>query len=125
MKIGRLMTHSFVFVCVYLCVLTSSVYSQDQRVAVLELKNKSKLKKDTTDLITQLVRGVIAKKLRGYYEVLTKENILALVDEQICDEIGSANCEVKAGKLLGSHYVVTGSIVRVGKTSNTRILKRH
>ena len=109
--------------CLMVFTLASGAQAQE-RVAVLELTNASTLSSGTMNYVTQRVRGVVAEELGGKFQVLTKENILRLVDEQTCDDAAGASCEVEVAKKLGSHYVITGSITKVGKRMRM-VLKVH
>ena len=80
--------------CLMVLAFASGVQAQE-RVAVLELTNASKLSTGTMNYVTQRVRGVVAEELGSKFQVLTKENILRLVDEQTCDEAAGASCEVE------------------------------
>ena len=52
------------------------------RIAVVELRNAADLKEREVMALTARVRASVAERLGGRYLVMTRENILAMVDEQ-------------------------------------------
>lgn len=85
-----------------------------QRVAVIELKNDADLKEREVLSLTETARGVVAERLGRKYLVMTRENILSLVDEQTCNDAMAKSCEVEMGRTLGAHFIVSGAVTRLG-----------
>ena len=84
-----------------------------KRIAVLELINHAQLPKEEVDIITDTVRGKIAELLGNRFTMITKENILVLIDQQTCNQASEASCEVEMGQKLGAHYIITGTLTRL------------
>ncbi len=90
-----------------------------KRVAVLEFRNRAGLDRTDLDyLVDAVVRGAVRKALPSdRYLLMTKESMIALLEdrgirmEQVCE----GSCEVDVGRKIGAHYIVTGSVWRVGK----------
>jgi TolB-like protein len=88
-------------------------------LAVLELDNRlsdSKEDRDSRSYLTDLIRNR-AKDLLPWLEVITRENVTALLSAQgktidECQKEGE--CEVQTGARLGADYVVSGGVLRVG-----------
>ncbi len=88
----------------------------EERVAVLTLRNSTQLEKGEVDYLTGLVRSITAKLLPKRYLVMTQENIVTLLppDTKIEDCVGE--CEVDTGRTLGARYIITGEVLRFGKS---------
>jgi TolB-like protein len=84
-----------------------------KRIAVLELINHAELPKEEVDIITDTVRGKIAELLGNRFTMITKGNILVLIDQQTCNQASEASCEVEMGQKLGAHYIITGTLTRL------------
>ena len=84
-----------------------------QRIAVLELVNNAQLPKAEIEIVTDTVRGEIAELLGKRFTMITKENILVLVDQETCNRASEASCEVEMGKTLNAHYIITGTLTRL------------
>ena len=81
-----------------------------KRIAVLQFKNSAKLSSFEIAFLTDTVRGV-ASKFSGF-KVMTKENITIMLPEY--DEADyMAESEVKTGRQLGAHFIVTGEVGRI------------
>ncbi len=93
---------------------TDKPNTDKQRVAVIELKNDADLKEREVLSLTETARGVVAERLGRKYLVMTRENILSLVDEQTCNDAMAKSCEVEMGRTLGAHFIVSGAVTRLG-----------
>ena len=90
----------------------------EQRVAVVELEDNARLGSGVASALTDSVRGEVAELLGKRFTMITKENIYELVDEQTCNDASGASCEVEMGKLLGAHYIISGSLTKLGGKLN-------
>lgn len=91
---------------------TAQPPQDQQRIAVVELKNGAELRAREIQLLTSITRGVLAERLGDTYLVMTRENILSLMDEKTCNEAQSKICEVEIGRRLGAHLIVSGAVTR-------------
>ena len=88
--------------------------TDDQRVAVTELTNNAGVPQRVSLALTESVRGEVAELLGRRYLVMTKENILSLVEAAVCDEASEASCEVEMGRKLGAHFIISGALTKLG-----------
>jgi len=75
----------------------------EERLAVLNLQGG--VKEGEAQYLTELLRGYASRHTR--YMVLTRENVEALVEPGVLEKCVN-QCEVKVGRLLGSHRVISG-----------------
>lgn len=98
-------------------------------LAVLEFENRlgdSQESRDSRAYLTDVVRNR-AKDLLPWLELITKENVVALLASQgktLGDCQKEGECEVQTGERLGADYVVSGSLVLLGGELRL-ILKLH
>jgi TolB-like protein len=86
-------------------------------VAVLEFRNKLP-DKDAVDAgyLTDVVRTAVLEQ-GGGLRVMTRENILVLLQSQGKRlEDCEGECEVDTGRRLGADYLITGEVLRFGKS---------
>jgi formylglycine-generating enzyme required for sulfatase activity len=103
----------------------SAAPRDEQRIALVELENNSKLSMGVVSALTDIVRGEVAELLKARFTMITKENIYELVDEQTCNEATGASCEVEMGRKLGAHYLISGSVTQLGKKLNLALKVHH
>jgi TonB family protein len=107
--------------CLILIILCSNTVFAKDRLAVLNLEGDATTKDRI--YLTDSLRRLAQDHFREKYIVLTKENILTLVppeDLQKC--VGQ--CEVRIGKYLQAHRVVSGRIFKLEHTYRL-VLKVH
>ena len=97
------------------------------KIAVLQIVNKSMLKPEEISFLTTQVQSTVQLKTRGYYQVMTQENILQLLPPDKSLEDCEGECEVETGRLLGAQLIITGELVKFGnEKDNLRLsLKLH
>ena len=104
---------------VLLCWVPAGWAGPDLRVAVLEFRNLADLSERQRDyLVDVVVRGTVRKMLPpDRYLLMNKENMITLLADQgiHLEEVCEGACEVEVGRKIGAHYIVTGSIWRMGK----------
>ncbi|HBG20185.1 MAG TPA: hypothetical protein DDY32_13170 [Desulfobulbaceae bacterium] len=89
-----------------------------ERLAVLDLESKYGVEKDFAEAISVIVRDEIHG--HGIFEVMSREDIRAVASREAllqamgCDEDGS--CLVDFGRLIGTRFMVAGSIAKIGTT---------
>jgi formylglycine-generating enzyme required for sulfatase activity len=86
-----------------------------ERVAVLEIVNKANLPRAEVSYLTNLIRQAASRLPHRRYEVITRENVRALLPpgKKLEDCIGS--CAVKTARELGAHWLLTGEALRFGR----------
>lgn len=92
--------------------------SQDQKsIAVLPLQGNGITPTEATVLTEELRSDLVHT---GMYTVLERTNMESILDEQGFQLSGctSAECAVEAGKLLGVHKMVAGSVGKIGTMFN-------
>jgi formylglycine-generating enzyme required for sulfatase activity len=92
------------------------------RIAVLPISNKSNLKAEEIHFLSNDIQSKVQVKTRGYYQVMTQENILQLLPPDQTLEDCEGACEVETGRLLGAKLVITGELGNFGnKKDNLRL----
>ena len=86
------------------------------RIAILELGNKTDLSAAEVGYLTDLIRDSARQQLSvNRYVIMTRENIIDLLgDRAMADCIGE--CAVQTGRNLGAKYVVAGEVIYFGKS---------
>jgi hypothetical protein len=86
------------------------------RVAVLTLRNRIDMTQSEVDYLTSLVRQAAADYLSKDYVIMTQENIEVLLppDTNLNDCV--SECQVETGRTIGARYIITGEVLRFGKT---------
>jgi|GEM_PF-2223587 len=93
--------------------------TEKERIAVLDFRDEASLAPFERALLADSVRGAA---LSTPFDVMTKENITALLPPDVALEDCVGECEVEVGRQIGAHYVVTGVVGRV--TGELRLLLR-
>jgi len=88
----------------------------EQRVAILQLKNRLEVSAAEIDYLTSVVRLEAAKALPDSFLVMTQENIVSLLPPEQRLEDCESECEVDMGRLLGARYIITGEVLRFGSS---------
>jgi len=81
-----------------------------QRIAVLDFRDEAAIAPFERALLADSVRGAA---LSAPFDVMTRENISALLPPEITLEDCVGECEVDVGRKIGAHYIVTGVIGRI------------
>ena len=91
---------------------------ESERVAVLELLNKvpQLVSKDEVSYLTNELRSVASFLPKSKYLVLTKESLEVLIDPSTSLEECVGSCAVETGRLVGAQWILTGEVVRFGKS---------
>lgn len=95
---------------------SSAAPSKSRRVAVLEFKNDAKLKTDEIRFLADLFRRKALTLNKYGLVVMTRENILELMEPGKALEQCEGACEVETGRLLGASYLVSGQVLRIEGT---------
>jgi hypothetical protein len=89
----------------------SNAQQYRKRVAVLEFSNVVKLSDFELRTLADDVRGVALALRQDGYDLMTRENMLAMIDpqkfQQACSE---GQCEVEAGRKVGADLVISGEV---------------
>ena len=86
------------------------------RVAVLTLRNRIEMTQSEVDYLTSLVRQATADYLAKDYVIMTQENIEVLLPPDTNLDDCVSECQVETGRVIGAHYIITGEVLRFGKT---------
>ncbi|MDP8222383.1 MAG: hypothetical protein P9L99_03415 [Candidatus Lernaella stagnicola] len=105
MKLKWLLT-----ICAVFLVIFPGLALGAEKIAILDLINKSGLPENDVYFLTELIRGQVKRSLpSSSYSIMTRENIFELLspdmDLKKCTE---AECEVQVGRQLGAAYIITG-----------------
>ena len=94
------------------------------KIAVLEFRNPAGLAEQEVDYITDLARSAAARLPPTRYFVMTRENILEQLppDTDLATCVGE--CEVETGRNVGADLVLTGEVVRFGRSLRT-VMRLH
>jgi formylglycine-generating enzyme required for sulfatase activity len=89
---------------------------EQQRIAVLELKNNSKglVKNEEVSYLSNLVRQASGRLPQDRFLIMTQENILSLLPEGKSLEDCQKDCAISTGRELGANYIITGEVVKFG-----------
>jgi len=112
-----------IIICFLLITMPASVYSQQAKVAVLELKNEAGIKTASVEYLTDFVRDVMIESLSlETFSLMTRENIQELLPpERSMADCADAECEVEIGRMVGADYIVTGEVLDVMGGSEYRL----
>lgn len=101
------------------------VSAERKRVAVLELLHTGPVPDEVLRVAADLVRGAALTHLsRATWQVVTRENMLAMLPPGTDLSACVGDCEVETGRRLGAWLVVTGEVAPVGALL-TVVLKAH
>jgi hypothetical protein len=89
-----------------------------QAIAILEIKNKAprKVTKDEIEYLTNLIRSSLSSLPKQHFLVMTKENIETMIPQGKSIEDCMGSCEVETGRLLNAHWIITGEMIKFGKS---------
>ena len=89
--------------------------AQTQRIAVLEFEGDGSIETSGLRFLADVVREAALQNLDEDWEVVTRDNMLVLLEANAEDlDQCEGECEVETGRLLGAHRVVAGSQVKFG-----------
>ena len=96
---------------------------QQKRIAILELANRTKhqVSLDEINFLTNEMRQVAGYLPSSEFLVMTKESIEVLIDPSKSLEDCVGTCEVETGRLLGADWILTGEVIRFGKSLRVSI----
>ncbi len=83
------------------------------RLAVLELRGTA-VSPDGLAYLGRRIRGQALRQLPSDWEVMTRENMLVLIDAANGECMREGECEVETGRNIGADLVVSGEVVRFG-----------
>lgn len=97
---------------------TLATQAKQDRVAVLPLVNQTsnQVSQAEVGLLTEVVRNAAQRLPSSQYLVMRNEPITVLLPEGTSLEDCQGECELETGRLIGAHWLVTGSVVRFGKS---------
>jgi hypothetical protein len=92
--------------------LTSISHAQtmEDKIAVLRIDHHTHLKNTDIDFLNNRMEAMIQKYTRGFYQVMTQQNINLLLPPDQTLEDCKGSCEVETGRLLGAQLIITASI---------------
>ena len=97
--------------------------NQPKVIAILSITNKAKRKvtQNEIEYLTHLMRNYLSLLPKKNFLVMTQENIETMIPEgqSIEDCVGS--CEVEIGRLLNAHWIITGEMIKFGKSLRVSI----
>jgi outer membrane protein OmpA-like peptidoglycan-associated protein len=98
-----------------------------QRIAILPLKNQAHQKVSLAKInyLTDHMRILMTHLPHRLFSIMTQENFTVMLDPEeggLEDCVGE--CEIKIGKLLNAHWLITGELLDLGNTL-TITLKLH
>ncbi len=103
----------------FMLLFAGSALAAPKRVAVLPLQNQADVSAGEVGYLTNLVRKGAMRTLDvKRFTVMTQENMEAMLPpgKTLADCVAKASCAVDIGKEMKAHYVVTGELVRFGKS---------
>ena len=89
-----------------------------KRIAILELANRTRQQVSLEEIhyLTNEMRRVAGFLPADEFLVMTKESIEVLIDPDKSLEDCIGVCEVETGRLLGADWILTGEVIRFGKS---------
>lgn len=89
-----------------------------KRIAILELADRTRgqVSREEIHYLTNEMRRIAGLLPRDLFLVMTKENIEVLIDPGQSLEECVGSCEVETGRLLGADWILTGEVIRFGKS---------
>jgi hypothetical protein len=105
-------------IILFLLVTRSSPALADnkERIAVLDLENKTEIKSQEIEYLSDLLRQVASELSSSKYSVITKDNIYVLLPPKVSLEDCLGSCAVETGRRLNAHWVFIGSVVKFGSS---------
>ena len=97
--------------------------TQQRRIAILELSNRTKqqVSLEEINFLTNEMRRVAGYLPSADFLVMTKESIEVLIDPSQSIEDCVGVCEVETGRLLGADWILTGEVIRFGRSLRVSI----
>jgi hypothetical protein len=96
-----------------------------KRVAILELRNRARIRPQEISYLTDLIRKNAAVLPRDKFTVITRENIIAMLPPDVDLDSCIGECEVETGRRIGSHWLITGDVVKFGKALRITLKLHH
>ena len=89
-----------------------------KRIAILELVNRTKndVSQIEVQFLTNEMRRVTGFLPTSEFLVMTKESIMVLIDPNTNLEECVGSCEVETGRAIGADFILTGEVIRFGKS---------
>ena len=115
------MTRYLLLQLILLLSLGGHAHAKTQRIAVLELSNPAGLTKQEVTYLSDLLRRLASSELAQSFLVIDKANVLELLPPEKTLEECIGACAVETGRLLQAAYIVTGDIIKFGKTLRVTI----
>ena|GEM_PF-2433856 len=81
-----------------------------QRIAVLELKSFNALEVAQLMSLSDQLRAEAQRTLGDDFIIMSRENISVLLEDPEVSEACTSNCELKVGRAIQAHYVLSGSV---------------
>ena len=91
---------------------------EKKRIAVLELSNRTKklISQEEINFLSNEMRRVAGYLPPERFLVMTKESMMVLIDPNTTLEDCVGTCEVETGRTLGADWILTGEVLRFGKS---------
>ena len=106
---------SFLIVSIGLAVPFTPAYAKEKKlVAVLELRNLSKLKRTDVSALTTTIRQAASHLSKSKFGLITKENISVMLPPGKTIEDCEGECDVETARLIGADYVISGEVSKFG-----------
>ena len=115
MRVKRISTLAFLLSLGFVCA-TNLASAAPAKIAVLELRNDSKIKSQEVAYLTDLVRSAALTLPAGAFLVMTRENILEFLPPGTSLAECQGACEVETGRNVGAAIVATGHVIRFGRS---------
>ena len=98
-----------------------NVFAQDtgeiKTIAILDLSAKSGVDKDTTLMMTEILRDMVMNS--GQYKLLARDKMEVIIKEQNfsqSDRCNNTECQLKLGEILAVQYLIAGTVGKLGQT---------
>lgn len=88
----------------------SSKRPPTQRLAVLELQSAGALTVPQLMSLSDLLRAEAQRTLGDDFVIMSRENINVLLEDPEVSEACTSNCELKVGRAIQAHFVLSGSV---------------
>ncbi len=102
------------------------IKNSPKRIAILELKNMAPrlISGAEVKFLSDEIRRISRLLPSSHYSVITKENIEMLLPPDVHLEDCVGTCEVETGRMLSADYIITGELIKFGKSLRVS-LKAH
>jgi hypothetical protein len=95
------------------CLFNPILGFTQERIAILNLKNDAGLKEPEIAFLSDLIREDFSKNKLKNLQIMTKENINALLEKPLEACVSESECEVTLGRNLQAQFLVTGQILKI------------